>query len=167
MALEDQLKNAPPEDMEEEGEDPSQVTVEQLTDDEEDDLKIMVNLGKNLIDEGGYEVVESAEKSSDPGQVIGQFLMQLGSQVAENLPEEAKPSPRIFLCEGGWVEEMSDYLQDEYDVPEDVMDRAEIYIGIASQSIAQGQQAPGGPAAPADPAAAAPAPAMPQQGAPI
>ena len=161
MALEDQLKNAPPEDMEEEGEDPSQVTVEQLTDDEEEDLKIMVNLAKNLIDDGGYEVIEAAEKSSDPGQVIGQFLMQLVSQTVEKLPEEAKPSPRIFLCEGGWVEEISDYLQDEYDVPEDVMDRAEIYIGTASQAIAQGQQAP------ADPAAAAPAPAMPQQGAPI
>lgn len=167
MALEDQLNSAPPEEMEEEEQDPTEVTVDQLTDDEEDDLRIMINLGKNLIDDGGYEVVEAAEKSSDPGQVIGQFLMQMVSQIAENLPEEGKPSPRIFLCEGGWVEEMSDYLQDEYDVPEDIMDRAEIYIGTAAQAIAQGQQAPGGPAAPADPAAAAPAPAMPQQGGPV
>lgn len=161
MALEDQIKNQEPVAPEEE-QDPSQISVDQLSDEEEEDLKIMVNLGKNLIDDGGYEVIEAAEKSSDPGQVIGQFLMQMVSQMAEQLPADAKPSPRIFLCEGGWVEEISDYLQDEYDIPEDIMDRAEIYIGTAAQSIAQGQQAPGGPAAPA--AQAAPAPAMPQQG---
>lgn len=161
MALEDQLNDAAPAEEMEGEQSPTEVTFEQLTDDEEEDLKIMVNLAKNLIDDGGYEVVEAAEKSSDPGQVIGQFLMQMVSQIAEQLPDEGKPSPRIFLCEGGWVEEISDYLQDEYDVPEDIMDRAEIYIGTAAQAIAQGQQAPGGPAGPA------PAPAMPQQGAPV
>lgn len=149
MALDDKLKQP----MEEED------TRERLTDDEEDDLRIMVNLAKNLIDEGGYEVIESAENSSDPGQVIGQFLMQMGSQIAEELPEEAKPSPRIFLGPGGWVEQVSDYLQEEYEVPTEVMDRAEMYIGAGAQAIAQGQQQPGGPAG-----AAPAAPAMPQPG---
>lgn len=139
MALED--------NMQAQGEE-SELTVEQLTDDEEDDLRIMVTLAKNLIDDGGYEVIEAAEKSSDPGQVIGQFLMQMVSQMAEQLPEDVKPSPRIFLCEGGWVEQISDYLQEDYDLPRDVADRAEMYIGSASQAIAQGQQQPGGPAGP-------------------
>lgn len=133
MALEDQLNK---EDEQERDDGP-----ESLTDDEELDLEIMVNLAKIMIDEGGYEVIQQADKSSDPGQVIGQFLVQLGSQIAEGLPEEAKPSPRIMLAEGGWVEQVSDYLQEEYDVPRDVMDRAEMYIGGAAQSIAQGQQA--------------------------
>lgn len=136
MALEDQLKE----------EDDREDTDGSLTDDEELDLEIMVNLAKIMIDEGGYQVIEQANSSSDPGQVIGQFLVQLGSQIAEGLPEEAKPSPRIMLADGGWVEQVSDYLQEEYDVPRDVMDRAEMYVGGAAQSIAQGQQ--GGQAAP-------------------
>lgn len=145
MALEDQLKNKEDEQERQDG-------PESLTDEEEQDLDIMVNLAKIMIDEGGYQVIEQAEGSSDPGQVIGQFLVQLGSQIAESLPEEAKPSPRIMLAEGGWVEQISDYLQEEYDVERDVMDRAEMYIGGAAQSIAQGQQAgqqpPGQPAPP-------------------
>lgn len=157
MALDDKLKQ------------PTEDNRERLTDDEEDDLRIMVTLAKNLIDEGGYQVIESAENTKDPGQVIGQFLMQLGSQIAEQLPAEAKPSPRIMLSEGGWVEQVSDYLQEEYDVPRDVMDRAEMYVGAGAQAIAQGQQQPGGPANPQG--APAPGqeqmPAMPQQGAPI
>lgn len=135
MALEDQMKGKGEEEQE------RQDGPESLTDEEEMDLDIMVNLAKIMIDEGGYKVIEQAEGSSDPGQVIGQFLVQLGSQIAEALPEEAKPSPRIMLAEGGWVEQISDYLQEEYDVGRDVMDRAEMYIGGAAQSIAQGQQA--------------------------
>lgn len=134
MALEDQMKGKGEEEQE------RQDGPESLTDEEEMDLDIMVNLAKIMIDEGGYKVIEQAEGSSDPGQVIGQFLVQLGSQIAEALPEEAKPSPRIMLAEGGWVEQISDYLQEEYDVARDVMDRAEMYIGGAAQSIAQGQQ---------------------------
>lgn len=157
MALEDKMQPQG---------DATEITVEQLTDDEEDDLRIMVTLAKNLIDDGGYEVIEAAEDSSDPGQVIGQFLMQMVSQMAEELPADVKPSPRIFLCEGGWVEQISDYLQEDYDLPRDVADRAEIYIGTAAQAIAQGQQQPGGPAGPpasSDPVAAAQAaPTMPQ-----
>lgn len=122
-----------------------------LTDDEEDDLRIAVNLAKNLIDDGGYEVIEQAMSSSDPGQVIGQFLMQMVSQMAENLPEGVDLSPRIFFAYGGWVEQISDYLQEEYDVPKKDMDRAEMYIGSAAQQMAQGQaqQQQGAPAAPA------------------
>lgn len=122
-----------------------------LTDDEEDDLRIAVTLAENLIDDGGYEVIEQALGSSDPGQVIGQFLMQMVSQMAENLPEGVDLSPRIFFAYGGWVEQVSDYLQDEYDVPTDVMDRAEMFIATAAQQMAQGQQQqqqapPGAPA---------------------
>lgn len=151
MALENQLKEKDDDQEREDG-------PESLTDEEEMDLDIMVNLAKIMIDEGGYKVIEQAEGSSDPGQVIGQFLVQLGSQIAEALPEEAKPSPRIMLAEGGWVEQVSDYLQEEYDVARDVMDRAEMYIGGAAQSIAQGQQAG---------QQQAPAPQAPPQGGPM
>ena len=124
-----------------------------LTDDDEEQLSIAVNLAKNLIDDGGYDVIEQALSSKDPGQVIGQFLFQMVAQMGEQLPFEL--SPRIFFAHGGWIEQISDYLQEEYDVPEDVMDRAEIFIGTAAEQIAQGQQA--GQAQPAQPVA-------PQQG---
>lgn len=147
MALEDKMTKEAPRD---EGE---------LTDDEEDDLRIMVNLAKNMIDEGGYEVIEQALQSSDPGQVIGQFLMQLVSQMSEQMPPELQPSARIFFAYGGWVEQISDYLQEEYDVPRDVMDRAEMFIATAAQQMSQGQQGQQ-QAAPAPEQAAAPV--MPQ-----
>lgn len=117
----------------------SDVGEQELTKDEQDDLAIMLTLGKNLIDDGGYEVIEQAQNSKDPGVVIAQFLMQLSEQLAEQLPFE--PSARILLAEDGWVEQISDFLQEDYNVPKKIMDRAEIYMATAAQQMAQaGQQ---------------------------
>lgn len=126
MALEDQLQE--------------QQSPQEMTEDQEQDLSIAVNIAKNLIDDGGWEIIEQALASKDPGQIIGQFLMQLVAQMTENLPEEVDIDPAIYLAIGGWVEQISDYLQEEYDVPKEVMDRAEMYIGTASQQMLQGQQ---------------------------
>jgi hypothetical protein len=112
----------------------------QLTQDEEDDLEIAVLLGKRLIDQGGNEVIAAAQNSKDPGQVIGQFLLQLGSQLGENMPEGATLNPKVMLASGGWLEQISDFLHEEYDLPLDTMDRAEIYVGQAAQSMAQQAQ---------------------------
>lgn len=111
-----------------------------LGDEEETDLEIMVNLAEDMIDESGAQVIEQAMASKDPGTIIGQFLMQLGSQLAEQVPFEI--SPRVMLAKGGWVEQVSDYLQEEYDVPTKIMDRAEIFIGSSAQGMAQSQQQP-------------------------
>ena len=126
MALEDQLQE--------------QQSPQEMTEDQEQDLSIAVNIAKNLIDDGGWEIIEQALESNDPGQIIGQFLMQLVAQMTENSPEEVDIDPAIYLAIGGWVEQISDYLQEEYDVPKEVMDRAEMYIGTASQQMLQGQQ---------------------------
>ena len=125
MALEDKVKE--------------QQDNSQLTDAEENELEIMVLLAENLIDEGGIEALDMAKGSKDPGQVIGQFLMQLGSQLGEQLPFEI--SPRIMLARGGWLEQVSDYLQDEYGFSKKDMDRAEIFVASSAQGMAQGQQA--------------------------
>ena len=111
----------------------------QLTDQEEDQLEVMVMLAENLIDEGGIQALDTAKQSKDPGQVIGQFLMQLGSQLGEQLPFEI--SPRIMLARGGWLEQVSDYLQDEYGFSKKDMDRAEIFVASSAQGMAQGQHA--------------------------
>jgi len=135
MALENKMATQSPEE-------------ETLTKDEQDDLAIMITLSKNLIDDGGYEVIEQAQNSKDPAVIIGQFLMQLSEQLAEKLPFD--PSPRIMLARDGWVEQISDYIQEEYNVPSKVMDRAEIYIATSAQQmqqeqVAQDQQPQGAP----------------------
>jgi len=152
------LENQLVEDQEQEG---------RLTDEDEMDLEIAVLLGKRLLDDGGKEVILSASKSQDPGQVIGQFLLQLGSQLDEQMPEDSKLSPAIFLAKGGWLEQMSDFIQEEYDVPKKDMDRAEIYVASTAQQMAQkqqGQAQPGQPATAPQPAMPAGGPAMPQGG---
>lgn len=136
-----------------------------LGEEEEADLRIAVNIAKTLIDDGGVEIIDGAESSSDPSQVIGQFLVQMVSQMSESLPAGIELSPRIFFAEGGWIEQISDYIQEYYGVPKKVMDKAEIYIGTAAEQIAQGQQAGQQPGQPAPAGAPAPAaPAMPQPG---
>lgn len=137
MALEEEMVNQVPE---EEMEDDT-IEAEDMSDEEEQDLRIAVALAEDLIDQGGYEVIEQALKTKDPGVIIGQFIMQMVSQMAESLPEDVTLSPRIFFAYGGFIEQVSDYLQDEYDVSKSVMDRAEKFIGTAAQEIANGQQA--------------------------
>lgn len=134
-----------------------------MSPDEESDLNIAVMLAEKMIDEGGIEVIEEAVKTSrDPGQVVGQFLMQMVIQMSEQMPREMALSPRIYFAHGGWVEQISDYLQEEYGIDQRTMDRAEMFIGSQAEQMAQGQaqqklqQAdptqtpmPGGAAAPA------------------
>lgn len=149
MALEEQMKA------------PQEQQQERLSDDEENDLKIAVLFAEKLIDEGGIDVIDQAVKeSSDPGQVIGQFMMQMASQLGEKLPEDMKLSPRIFFAKGGWVEQVSDYLQETYKIDRKIMDRAEIFIASTADKMKQGadQQAVQG-----QPPSGGPAPAVPQQ----
>lgn len=149
MALEQQMSAQPNE--------------ERLSSEEDRELDIMVMLAQNLIDDAGYEVIEQAQASKDPGTVIGQFLMQLGSQLGEQLPFDI--SPRIMFAVGGWVEQISDYIQETYKVPKKIMDRAEIFIASSAQQMAQQGQAQQAGGAPQEAAPqGAPAPAVPVQG---
>lgn len=150
MALEQEMMNQEPQAPQEQG--------AELTPEEEEDLDIAVMLAQNIIDDGGISVIDEAVNSSkDPGQVIGQFLMQLVSQMSEQLPREVQFSPRIFLAEGGWLEEISDYLQEQYNIPQKDMDRAEIFVAASANSMAQGQAQQAAQPAP-QPGAAPPMP---------
>jgi hypothetical protein len=130
MALESKL-NSPQKDSS-----PSQKMTE-----EELDLQIAVLFGRRLLEDGGFRVIEKAAASSrDPGQVIGQFLMQMGQQMMESLPEDVQLSPTILLAEGGWVEQMSDYIQENLGIKREIMDRAEIYVASTAQQMAEAHQ---------------------------
>lgn len=140
---------------------PQQDQGEPLSDEEEQDLDIAVNLAKNLLDNGGSQVIEEAANSSnDAGQVIGQFLMQMVSQFSEELGD-VQLSPRIWFAYDGWVEQISDYIQEEYDIPAEIMDRAEMYIGTAARNMAAGKQEQEMAAEAAPPPPAQQAPVMP------
>lgn len=159
MALDEKLKKKE-EVQEEDGDD-----IAALNDEQEENLEMAVLLAKQLIAQGGSEVLDAAKTSKDPGQVIGQFLVQLGSQMGEQLPPEVSIDPVIMLCEGGWVEQISDFLQEEYDVSREDADRAEIYVATTAEQIAKGQQAQQAGATPAQEGGMPPAggqPAMPQ-----
>lgn len=148
MALEEKLSQAP--------------TPEAPENEDEIDLEIAVLLGQRLLDDGGFDVVEKAvASSSDPGQVIGQFIMQMGTQLMESMPEGTELSPAILLAPGGWVEQISDYIQDEGVADKAVMDKAEIYVASTAQQMAQQAMAKGDPNAPPVAPGANVAPPMP------
>ena len=164
MALEQQIVDGPQTAAPPQGEAQVAQGGESLSEEEEKDLDIAVMLAENFIDEGGFDVINTAlQESKSPGEVIGQFLMQLVSQMSEQMPREFQLSPRIYLSRGGWVEQISDYLQEEYDVPQDVMDKAEIFIAAQADSMSKGaQQQDAGQIAQQQ--VAQQAPAMPQGG---
>lgn len=147
MALEEEImEQGPPAPEDEETENNGG-----LSDEEEKDLAIAVMLAENLIDDGGIEAIDSAQESKNPPEVIGQFIMQLVSQMTEQMPREMQFSNRIWLAQGGFVEQISDYLQEEYGVPQPVMDKVEMFIAAQADAMAQGgaaQQAAGGQPAP-------------------
>ena len=119
-----------------------------LSEEELDDLKIIVEMAKSMIHEGGAEVIEKAvEQSKDPGQVIGQFIYQLIEEIGSNAPADMDLSPNVLLVPGGAVEQISDFLQEVYEVNKETMDRAEMYVGdMAQQAAAASQQQPQPPA---------------------
>lgn len=147
MALQDKMaQEAPQDEM-------------NLTDDEEQDLQIAVLMGEQLFEEGGYDAVAKAMTSKDPGQVVGQFMMQFISQMFEQLPPDITLSKRIVLAEGGLVEQLMDMLIANAGIDKKTADRAEIYIGTTAQAMAGSakQQEAAAPQAPGP----APVPAVP------
>jgi hypothetical protein len=133
MALEEKMKETPK---------------KEPMDDRDIDLKIAVLMGMDLLDKGGFDVIEKAvDESSDPSQVIGQFILQLGQQLHEKMPDDLKFDPGIMLEEGGWVEQISDYIQAQIGVSAEIMDKAEIYVAHTATQMAQNKAAPAAAAA--------------------
>jgi len=164
MALEEQVMQQPqqPQQPAEGQEAPQQGQPEQLSDEEEKDLKIAVLLTERLMADGGYKVIDDAVKTSkDPSQVIGQFMIQLIKKLDESMPNEAKLSKRIWLCKGGWLEQVMDDLVDEFGLDYSITDKAEVYVADTVKKLAQAGRTNAGAA----PQPGAPEqPPMPQQG---
>lgn len=129
-----------------------------------DDMRNMVMLGVDLMEQGGNDAIEKALTSSqDPTQVVGHVLAQVLMSLAETGGKELDVDPRIFLAKGGWLEAMLDYIEVRFGLPKEFSDEA--WMAVVEMIKAQtqaGSQAPQG-AAPQGPAPVGPEAAA-QQG---
>ena len=133
-----------------------------LTDEEEQDLRIVSMIADKMLDGGGMDVIHKAvDQSRDPAQVIGAFIAQLVAHVHESMPKELSISPRIYFAQGGLVEHIGDDLVRE-NIDSKIVDDAEVYAYNAikaygkGQVNAQSQGLPVGPGASAGPQAGPP-----------
>jgi hypothetical protein len=142
MALEEQLAQAQPA-----GAEQAAPQLEEMNEEEEIDLQTAVLMAERMLQEEGFDVIEQAiETSSDPAQVIGQFLLQMIMQMDEAAPNDSKFSRRIWLAKGGWLEQVMDIIIDEFQLDYAIADKAEVYVAqtaseMAKAGLARGQQA--------------------------
>lgn len=90
-----------------------------------DDIELVTRLGIKILREGeGLKVIQDAlTQSQDPGQVVGQFLTQMITQLAEQVSKQYGLDVRAFLAEGGFLENILDWMEDQLDLPEDFSDQ--------------------------------------------
>lgn len=139
MALEQQLMNDGQQPTEQAA--PKQPQQERLDEQEEKDLRLAVLVTERMLEDGGFDVIDQAlESSSDPAQVIGQFLLQLIQKMNEMFVNENQLSRRIWLCAGGWAEQVMDFIIDEYNLDYAVADKAEVYLAETITQMAQANQ---------------------------
>lgn len=120
------------------------------------DVELAVRMTVKLLNEGGMDVIAQALKeSSDPAQVVGQFLGQIVGQLAEKLNREFGTDPRIFLANDGWLTKVLDYIEGELGLPPEFSDEvfSQVLEVIKAAAMNGGQQAPAAPVQPAQPGA--------------
>ena len=123
----------------------------ELSREEELDLKLAVKTAQRLMMEGGLKAIEtSLNESQDPAKVVGQFLSQLILQMHEQFPKDINVSPRIYLAEGGVLEQLLDFLEVKLKLPKEFSDQVfadvvEIFKAGAQGAQQQQPQAPPGP----------------------
>lgn len=96
-----------------------------LGDKDSNDMRNMVMLGVDLMEQGGNDAIEKALTSSqDPTQVVGHVLAQVLMSLAETGGRDLDVDPRIFLAKGGWLEAMLDYIEVRFGLPKEFSDDA-------------------------------------------
>lgn len=88
------------------------------------DVRIATSMGIKLMREGnGLQIIKDAiDTSSDPAQVVGQFLAQIIGQLAEQLGKEVDINPHTFLAKGGFLDNILNFIEDELSLPEEFSD---------------------------------------------
>ena len=105
-------------------------------------------MGVDLMKEGGVlpQLAQGLQKSSDPAQVVGQFIVQMIGQLAEVAAAEFNFDPRVFLAQNGWLERTLDFIEDELSLPEEFSDEVDDVVLEMIKALAQGEKQPEAPA---------------------
>lgn len=123
-----------------------QVEANQGTKFKSEDVELAVNFGIKLLNEGGGLdlIKKSINQSRDPAQVIGQFLAQIISKLAEQMLQEYSIDPGIFLAKDGFLDYILNYIEQKLGYPAKFSD--EIYNQVVEiiKAAAQGPAAPNG-----------------------
>lgn len=121
-----------------------------LGDKDAGDMRSMVMLGVDLMEQGGNDAIEKALTSSqDPTQVVGHVLAQVLMSLAETGGREMDVDPRIFLAKGGWLEAMLDYIEVRFGLPKEFSDEAWMAVVEMIKAQTQAGAQPQQPQAPA------------------
>lgn len=122
----------------------SQAAAEELSDVPvaEEDIELVTRMGIQLLkQQNGLQVIKDAiDKSQDPAQVVGQMLATIIHGLAEQVSKNVELDLRAFLAEGGFLERILDYIEDELGYPEEFSER--IYQEVLEMLKAAAQDPP-------------------------
>lgn len=105
------------------------------------DADKIMKLVNQLLDKGGWDVVEQALNSQDPAQPIGAFIAQLIMQITEQMANSDQDMDlRAWLMPGGIVEMMLDMFEAEFDLPPEFSD--EIFKNVVKNIQSAIQEPP-------------------------
>jgi hypothetical protein len=101
-------------------------------------------LGVDMMKESGVlkKLAPALQKSSDPAQVVGQFLVQLIGQLAEVAAAEYDFDPRAFLARDGWLDLTLEFIEDELALPEEFSDQVKDTVLEMIKALSQGEKNP-------------------------
>lgn len=138
-----------------------------MADNLDQDIQKIMPLIEELLNQGGWDIVEDALDSKDPAAGIGAFFAQLIMQVSEQLAQAGEDLDlRVFLMPGGVIEILLDMAESAFKMPpefsEEIFKEVVSVIKSAIQEPPQGQQAPQGQPQPQQPQGGG-LQAMPQQ----
>lgn len=112
----------------------------------DDDIELLVRTGiKIMKDMGGMQLIDEAiNTSNDPVQAIGQFLGQLVMRLGEDVAQELDLDPRALFAKGGFLEEMLNYIEDQLGLPEEFSDSVynEVVELVKAATMPPSQAAP-------------------------
>ncbi len=108
----------------------------------DEDIEIVTRMGVQLLkQQNGLQVIKDAiDKSEDPAQVVGQMLATIIHGLAEQVSKNIDIDLRAFLAEGGFLERILDYIEDELGYPEEFSER--IYQEVLEMLKAAAQDPP-------------------------
>lgn len=106
-----------------------------------EDAELATRMGIKMLKEGGglKVIADGINSSKDPAQVIGAFLAQMMGQLAEKLKADANVDPGVFLAQGGFLDAILNYIEDQLGYPEEFSDQ--IYSAVL-ETIKAAAQSP-------------------------